>query len=87
MRWACSGAVAAPYGVPAASDGDIVAGAVDLIVTRLAARKSREVIGRRDLGPTAAVVHVELSSSAMKASLNALSEPTRVLLREEAEVE
>ena len=31
--WACSSAVAAPYGVPAASAGDIVPAPVDLMVT------------------------------------------------------
>ena len=41
---ACSGAVAAPYGVPAASAGDIAAEPVDLIVTRLAAGERGEVV-------------------------------------------
>src|SRR6478609_8271260 len=66
----CRRAVAAPYGVPAASAGDMVARPPALIVTGLppesAAKSSGAVMAEPD------VVQVVLSISATKASLKAL---------------
>ena len=77
--------MAAPYGVPAASAGDMVARPPDLIVTGVppesAAKSSGAVIAEPD------VVQVVLSSSATNASLKALVTRDGYSSRQEAEVE
>ena len=81
-----SGAVAPPYGVPAASAADIRDCPVELIVTGCPSGSSAKSLSRPVIAEPA-VVQVELSSSAMNASLNWAADEVRVLLREEAEVE